>query len=76
MSSGTYIEEKAQVVEFTVSRISADGNGKLENRKPKFYLIEKDEYIVLYEKDVEVGGVYVIRYYPNTKICEIIEAIS
>lgn len=76
VSNNTYIEEKAKVVEFTVSRIDYDGNGMQENSKPKFYLIEKDEYIVLYAKDVEVGGIYIIRFYPNTKICDVIKKIS
>lgn len=75
VSNNTYIEEKAKVVEFTVSRIDYDGSGRLENRKPKFYLIEKDEYIVLNVKDVELGETYIIRFYPNTKICDVIEKI-
>ena len=47
-----------------------------ENNKPKFYLIEKNEYIVLNVKDVELGETYAIRFYPNTKICDVIEKIS
>ena len=76
VSSNTYIEEKAKVVEFTVSRFDYDGSGRQENSKPKFYLIEKDEYIVLNVKDVELGKTYIIRFYPNTKICDVIEKIS
>ena len=76
VSNNTYIEEKAKVIEFTVSRIDYDGNGRRVNREPKFYLIEKDEYIVLYEKDVEVGQTYLIRFYPNTKICQVVEKIQ
>lgn len=71
VSSNSYIEEKATVVEFTSSKIDYDGNGRRRNSKPKFYLIEKDEYIVLYARDVEVGKTYTIRYYPNTKICDV-----
>lgn len=74
--NNTYIEEKAKVVEFTVSRFDYDGSGRQENSKPKFYLIEKDEYIVLNVKDVEIGETYIIRFYPNTKICDVIEKIS
>ena len=74
--NNTYIEEKAKVVEFTVSRFDYDGSGRQENSKPKFYLIEKDEYIVLNVKDVELGETYIIRFYPNTKICDVIEKIS
>lgn len=70
--NNTYLEEKAQVVEFTHSRRDYDGNGQIIYRKPKFYLIDRDEYIVLNVKDVEVGETYIIRYYPNTKICDVI----
>ena len=76
VSNNTYMEEKAKVVEFTVTRFNYDGNGRQENSKPKFYLIDKDEYIVLYEKNVEVGETYIIRFYPNTKICDVVEKIS
>ena len=68
--------EKAKVVNFTVSCFDYDGSGGQENSKPKFYLIEKNEYIVLNVKDVELGETYVIRFYPNTKICDVIEKIS
>ncbi len=47
-----------------------------ENSKPKFYLIDKDEYIVLNIKNVELNEIYIIRYYPNTKIGEVVEKIS
>lgn len=47
-----------------------------ENSKPKFYLIDKDEYIVLNMKNVELNEIYIIRYYPNTKIGEVVEKIS
>lgn len=76
VSNNTYIEEKAKVVNFTVSCFDYDGSGRQENNKPKFYLIEKNEYIVLNVKDVELGETYVIRFYPNTKICDVIEKIS
>ena len=75
-ANNTYIEEKAKVVEFTVSRSDYDGSGRQENSKPKFHLIEKDKYIVLNVKDVELGETYIIRFYPNTKICDVIEKIS
>lgn len=74
--NNTYIEEKAKVVEFTVSSFDYDGSGKQENSNPKFYLIDKDEYIVLNVKYVELGETYIIRFYPNTKICDVIEKIS
>ena len=41
VSNNTYIEEKAKVVNFTVSCFDYDGSGRQENNKPKFYLIEK-----------------------------------
>ena len=76
VSNDTYIEERAKVIEFTVSRFDYDGNGRQENSKPKFYLIDKDEYIVLNMKNVELNEIYIIRYYPNTKIGEVVEKIS
>jgi hypothetical protein len=76
VSNNTYLEEKAKVVEFTVSRFDYDGSGRQEHRKPKFYLVEKEEYIVLNVIGVEVGETYIIRFYPNTKICDVIEKIS
>ena len=76
VSNNAYIEEKAKVVQFTVSRFDYDGSGRQENSKPKFYLIEKDEYIVLNVKDVDLGETYIIRFYPNNKICDVIEKIS
>lgn len=76
VSNNTYMEEKAIVVEFTVSRIDYDGNGRQEYSKPKFHLIDRDEYIILYAKNVEVGEIYIIRFYPNTKICDVIKKVS
>lgn len=76
VAENTFIEETAIVVEFTVSRIDYDGNGERINSKPKFYLIDKDEYIVLNAKKVELNETYIIRYYPNTKICEIVTPID
>ena len=76
VSNNTYIEEKAEVVEFTASRIDYDGSGREEKRKPKFYLIEKDEYIILNVKDVEIGEIYIVRFYPNTKICDVIKKVE
>ena len=65
-----YVEDIATVVEFTDVYFDADGNGQTHYSKPKFYIPEKDEYVVLYVADVEIGEEYRIRYYPNTKICE------
>ena len=72
----TYIEEQAKVVDFMQKERDLDGNGQIDYRNPKFYLIEQDEYIVLHAKDVEINGIYIIRYYPNTKICEVVEKME
>ncbi len=76
VKNSTCLEEKAKVIEFMESHFDYDGNGEQSFSKPKFYLIEKNEYIVLNAKNVELGEVYIIRFYPNTKICEIIKKIN
>ena len=76
VSNDTYIEAEAKVVEFTVSYIDYDGDGRRHNSSPKFYLIDQDKYIVLYASGVEVGETYIIRFYPNTKICDVIKRVS
>ena len=46
--NNTYIEEKTKVVEYTTTfSFGYDGIDEQENSKPKFYLIDKDDYIVL-----------------------------
>ena len=75
-SNNTYLEAKAKVVEFTNIKKDLDGDGKIHYSKPKFLLIETGEYIVLYAKNVSQGETYIIRYYPNTKICEVVENIN
>lgn len=69
--SGTCIEHIGTVVEFTYIKRDYDGTGELMNRKPKFFIAETGEYIVLNTKNVIVGETYKIKYYPNTKICEV-----
>lgn len=64
----TYFEYEATVVEFTHVQRDLDGNGEIRYRKPKFYIQEKDEYVVLNVKDVILGETYIIKYYPYTKI--------
>ena len=76
VKNNTYIEERAKVIEFTESYFDYDGNGQQINRRPKFYLIDKDEYVILNIIDVEVGETYIIKFYPNTKICDVVEKIS
>ncbi len=76
VSDGCYFEENATVVEFTYVKQHLDGNGQTQYSQPKFYLEEKDEYIVLNVANVEIGKKYRIRYLPNTKICEIVSTIQ
>lgn len=71
-----FIEAEAVVIEFTYTNDDLDGNGKTTYAKPKFYIESKDEYVVLDASNVEKGKKYVIRYYPNTKICEVVDCIE
>ena len=66
--NNTFVEETLTVIEFTKVERDLDGNGQISYSKPKFYIHEKDEYIILHTKDVEIGKTYRVRYYPNTKI--------
>jgi hypothetical protein len=76
VSNNEYLEADAEVVEFTYAKRDLDGNGQMTYAKPKFYIEETNEYIVLHVKDVEVGEKYRIRYLPNTKICEVLYHIE
>ena len=67
-----FVEEDVILVEFTRSRIDADGNGQIHYSHPKFYCERTHEYIILNISDVELGQKYRIRYLPNTKLCEIV----
>ncbi len=71
-ANDTYVEVTGTVVDFMDVDRDDDGNGQMVYRKPKFYIAGQDEYIVLNTKDVELGETYVIRYYPNTKICDVV----
>lgn len=73
--SETYIEGVGTVIEFMDTRRDLDGNGQINPREPKFYFHDTEQTIVLHAKDVELGETYRIRYYPNTKICEVIEVV-
>jgi hypothetical protein len=75
VANDSYEEDKAKVMEFTYSKKDYDGNGQIINAKPKFWLIDHNESIVLYAKNVEIGKTYLIRYYPNTKICEVVQEV-
>lgn len=74
--TGTCIETTGTVVDFMDVRREYDGNGKIIYRKPKFYVEETGEYIVLNAKDVSIGETYTIKYYPHTKICEITKHVE
>jgi hypothetical protein len=70
-----YIEISARMIEFTEVRYDAD-SGQVNYSRPRFYIEDKDEYIILGIKDVEEGRTYLIRYYPNTKLCEVVNLIE
>ena len=72
-STGTYIEVTGTVVDYMDIKRDYDGNGEVVYRKPKFFIVETGEYIVLNTKEVSKGKKYTIKYYPNTKICEVTE---
>ena len=71
--SGTYIEDKMTAIEFTYANDNLDGNGITQYAKPKFLVERTGQYIVLFATDIELGKQYIVRYYPNTKICEVTE---
>lgn len=71
--SGTYIEEKMTAVEFTYANANLDGNGETQYAQPNFFVERTGQFIVLYASDIELGKQYIVRYYPNTKICEATE---
>ena len=76
VKNNTFREENLTVVEFTYVRDDPDGNGKTEYSSPKFYVQDKNEYVVLHTRDVEIGKTYRIRFLPNTGICEILYCIE
>lgn len=76
VKNDTFMEETLEMIEFTEVKRDWDGNGQISYLSPKFYNREKDEYIILYTKEVEVGKTYRIRYYPNTRICEILYCVD
>ena len=68
-TSGECLKETAVVVCFTHA-YSDEGDPEIHYSKAKFYIPEKDEYVILHATNVEIGKTYRIRYYPHTKICE------
>ena len=75
VSNNTYIETTGKVIEFTYVTKAYDTGSQKIYQGPKFYLSEYDSYIVLNTINVEVGETYLIRFYPNTRICEIVEKL-
>ena len=70
VSKHEYVEDIGTVVEFTEVRKTNEGNGQIDYSKPLFYIPEKETYIILYLKEVQVGKTYRIKYYPHSKIAE------
>ncbi len=73
VKNDTFMEETLEMIEFTETYRD---DGYVSYLCSKFYNREKDEYIILYTTDVEVGKSYRIRYYPNTGICEILYCVD
>lgn len=73
VKNDAFMEETLEMIEFTETYRD---DGYISYSCPKFYNREKDEYIILYTTDVEVGKTYRIRYYPNTRICEILYCVD
>ena len=69
--TGTYMEFTGTVIDFMDVHRDYDGNGELTYSKPKFLIEETNEVIVLNAKNVALGEKYTVKYFPNTKICEI-----
>lgn len=76
VAKDSYEEDKAKVLDFKYSKKDYDGNGEIINAVPKFWLIDHNEIVVLHAKNVEIGKTYLIRYYPNTKICEVVQEVT
>lgn len=76
VSNNEFIEVEAVVVEFAYVRDDLDGNGHTEYSKPKFYIEDKNEYVILKVANVELGKKYKIRYLPNSRICEVVYPIE
>lgn len=74
--NNTYIENVGTVVEFTV--ITGDNYDYKDYNLPKFYIPDEDYYIVLLvpTNQIEVGSICLIRYYPNSRLGEIVEVIA
>jgi len=74
--SGEYEEEDMILIDYLRIYRDLDGNGQISYSEPKFYIPSKDEYIVLYLADLEIGKTYRIRYYPNCKTAEVLYCVD
>ena len=72
----TYIEAVGTVVEFT--HITSDESGNKHYKLPKFYIPDGDYYVVVSvpTKEIKVGSTCHIRYYPNSRLGEIVEVME
>ena len=73
---GTYEEAVGLVMGFDEARYDADGNGSVNYSRPIFYLEETKETLILPTKGVTLGKRYLIRYYPHTKITEVVKEMT
>ena len=79
VSNHEYLEDDCTLIEYTL--IKNDGGtdtspGEDHYLKPKFYIADKDEYIILDLTDLEIGKTYRIRYYPNSQIAEVLYCVD
>ena len=79
VSNHEYLEDDCTLIEYTL--IENDGGtdtspGEDHYLKPKFYIADKDEYIILDLTDLEIGKTYRIRYYPNSQIAEVLYCVD
>ena len=63
-------------MEFTV--ITGDNYGYKDYNLPKFYIPDGDYYVVVDvpTKEIKVGSTCHIRYYPNSRLGEIVEVME
>ena len=72
-SSGTCLEAVGTVVEF--ARVRQAEDGEMLYSMPIFLIEKTGEHIKLSVK-AEKGKTYYLKYYPNTRICEISEHVA
>ena len=72
----TYEEAVGLVMGFDEAHYDADGNGRVNYSRPIFYLEETKETLILPAKGVTLGKRYLLRYYPHTKITEVVKEMT